>query len=139
MEPSKARGESKRGSILLFVFSALLIFLILAVSWVPDSRMTELHWLPRWVAALADRDPNIRTAVPFIPVAFLLLLGFSWRGVKSPVLWSVGVCGVCVLLSESGQLFLPSRTADVRDLLWGMSGACVGVVSAWVSIHLTHL
>ena len=136
METSETTRESRTGSILLFVFSGLLIFLILVVSWAPDSRMTELHWLPGWIAALADRDPNIRTAVPFIPVAFFLSLGFSWNEVKSPARWTMGVCGVCLFLSEFGQIFLPHRTADVRDLLWGMAGTGVGAAIARVSIRL---
>ena len=109
----------------------LLILLILAASWSPDSRMTALRWVPGWAAEWADRDPNLRTAVPFIPLAFLLMRGFAWRGWKWPALWSVGVCGVCLGLSELGQVFLPSRTADVADLIWGGAGILVGVLAAW--------
>ena len=93
--------------------------------------MTALGWVPTWLAALADRDPNLRTAVPFIPLAFLLMQGFAWRGWKWPALGSVLVSGVCLGLSELGQVFLPFRTADVADLLWGGAGILVGVGIAW--------
>ena len=116
----------------LWAMALLLVLLILAASWTPDSRMTALRWVPGWLAEWADRDPNHRTAIPFIPLAFLLMRGFAWRGLKWPALGSVLVCGVCLGLSELGQVFLPSRTADVRDLLWGGAGIAVGMMLAWL-------
>jgi hypothetical protein len=124
--PEKRQGWKRRGMV-LWSLSGGLMALILTASWAPDSRMTELRWVPAWLAALADRDPNIRTAAPFIPLAFLLMRGFAWRGRKWPVLWSVLVCGMCLGLSELGQVFLPHRTADVADLLWGGTGILIGV------------
>jgi VanZ family protein len=111
----------------------LLILLILAASWSPDSRMTALLWVPGWLAALADRDPNFRTALPFIPLAFLLAWGFAWRGWKWPVMGSMLVSGACLGAAELGQLFLPARTADVADLMWGAAGIAVGLVLACVA------
>ncbi len=130
--PIAALGHPReRRGIVLLILAAGLVVLVTAASWAPDSRMTELRWLPEWIARLADRDPNIRTAVPFIPLAFLLVRGFVRRGWKWPVMGAVLVCGVCLGLSELGQVFLQSRTADVADLLWGGAGILLGVVAAW--------
>ncbi|MCF7676100.1 MAG: VanZ family protein [Akkermansiaceae bacterium] len=117
--------------MILFALSGAFIVMIMAASWAPDSQMTKLRWIPGWAARLADRDPNIRTAIPFIPLAFLLVRGFVWRGVKWPLGWAVLVSGVCLGLSELGQRFLPHRTADVNDLMWGGAGIALGTVLAW--------
>jgi VanZ like family len=120
-----ARPRDRRGMVLLFL-SAGLVWLILLASWAPDSRMTALRWVPGWLANWADRDPNLRTAIPFIPLAFLLTHGFRSCKLKWPAAWAVLLCGLCLLFSEFGQVFLPLRTADVRDLLWGGVGIAVG-------------
>jgi hypothetical protein len=105
--------------------------LVLMVSWAPASQMSKLTWIPKWVGGLADRDPNFRTAVQFVPLAFFLFLGFSGTGLKWPLLWSVLVSGLCLGLSEFGQRFLPMRTADVKDLIWGTVGIAGGTLLAW--------
>ena len=115
------------GRCLVFCFlSGVLVILTLVASWAPDSRMTELHWIPGWLAALADRDPNCRTAIPFIPMAFLLVHAFARLDFKRALLGASMVSLLCLGLSEFGQIFIPRRTADVMDLLWGGAGIAVG-------------
>jgi len=115
-----------------FAFSCLLVALILAASWAPESQMTKLGWVPKWAGMLADLSPNIRTAVPFIPLAFVLVLAFARRGFKWAVAGSVLICCVCVAVSECGQVFLPNRTADLKDLMWGGVGTVMGAGFGWV-------
>ena len=116
-----------------FALAVVLLSLIVVASWASDSRMTALRWVPGWIAAFADRDPNIRTAVPFIPLEFLLAQGMASRGVGRPLAWSMAGCVVCLGLSEFGQRFVPHRTADVKDLMWGGAGILIGAGMAWVS------
>lgn len=130
-EPVKTEPAKWRSMAFLFL-AGLLMVLILAASWAPDSRMAALRWVPDCIARLADRDPNLRTAVPFIPLAFLLVRGCARSNLKWPLAWAVGVSAVCLGLSEFGQVFLPLRTADAKDLLWGGVGIAVGTVLAWV-------
>ena len=124
---------SKWRPAMLLTLAGVLICIILAASWAPESQITQLRWVPGWIGNLADRDPNIRTAIPFIPLAFLLFLGFSRTKVKWPIAGSVTVCGLCLVLSELGQRFIPHRTADVKDLLWGGGGIAVGTALAWAA------
>ena len=122
-------------SILIFALAAVLILMIFAVSWAPDSRVTTLRWVPGWIADLADRDPNNRTAIPFIPLAFLLVRGFKGYKPNGSLAWPLMISGLCLGLSEFGQKFIPHRTADVRDLLWGGIGILIGTAMAWISSH----
>ena len=130
-DPTAAEKRSaKWRAVACLVFAGVVVVLIFAASWAPESQMTKLRWMPEWAARFADRDPNIRTAVPFIPLAFLLVLGFQGSKLKWPHVWAVTVGGLCLVLSELGQRFLPQRTADVKDLLWGGLGIVVGTVIA---------
>ena len=129
--PAPKPSAPARSWVFLALAAALMV-LILAASWASDSRMTQLGWVPRWVAELADRDPNIRTAIPFIPLAFLLVHGFACRGIKRPLMLSLVLCLVCVGVAELGQAFLPGRTGDVRDVLWGGAGGVTGIAAAWL-------
>jgi VanZ family protein len=128
--PASAPSVAARSWVWLAA-AALLMVLILAASWAADSRMTQLRWVPRWVAALADRDPNMRTAIPFMPLAFLLARGLAGRGVRRPLVAAMLVCLACVALAEFGQRFLPGRTGDLVDVLWGGAGAMAGTAAAW--------
>lgn len=134
MTPPSAEPREKRLSIggrrLIFALVALFVLLIVLASWAPDSQMTKLPWIPGWIAQLADRAPNLRTAVPFMPLAGLLFLGLSAVGLKRPLLSTLTICGVILCLSEFGQTFLPNRTVDWKDLLWGTVGILLGVTAA---------
>ena len=132
---SEQKRYPNRRGLAFFVLSGVLVILITIASWVSDSRMTALRWVPGWMGDWADRDPNIRTAIPFIPLAFLLTQGFASCKLKRPLVWSVILSSACLGLSEFGQIFLPNRTADVRDLVWGGTGILMGTGMAWVTSH----
>ncbi len=127
----------KTGSRGALVLGAVLIAMVLAASWAPESQMSLLPWIPSWAADWADQDPNIRTAIPFVPLA--VLLGYAFVGhvfadirIRWALTASAGVCVICLALSELGQVFLPNRTADWKDLLWGAAGILIGTVIAAV-------
>ena len=117
-------------SVGAFLLSTVLIVMVLRLSWAPASQMSLVAWVPGWIGELADQDPNMRTAVPFIPLAFLL--GYSMSGLegKHGLVLSGLLCLACLLIAELGQVFLPDRTADWEDLLWGSFGILVGTLIA---------
>ena len=133
------KSPSKLRAAMVLTLAGVLMGLIMAASWTPESQMTKLSWVPKWVAILADRAPNLRTAVPFVPLAFLLVLGFTDQNIRWPVTGAVLTSGTCLLLSEFGQRFLPHRTADVKDLMWGGVGIVIGTSLAWGLRSLIHL
>jgi glycopeptide antibiotics resistance protein len=121
------KRPSKWRATLPFALAGVFVILIMAASWAPESQMTKLSWIPGWIANLADREPNIRTAIPFIPLAFLLFRGLSARRVKRPLIGALMTCTLLLFLAELGQNFLPHRTADVKDLMWGGVGIGLGI------------
>ena len=125
--------------IFCIILSGVLLALTLVASWAPESQMEKLRWIPDWLAAFADRDPDFRTAIPFIPLMFFLVSGFYRIRVKRPIVWSVAVGGLCLCLAEFGQRFLPHRTADVKDLLWGGVGIVVGLMVGSLSVKVWTL
>jgi hypothetical protein len=112
--------------ILLFVGAALIFYL----SWLPDPQIGLSNFVPDWIAEWADAKSNetIRTSVPFIFLG--LLIGF-WllRGenfLKQWLLYWLLLIAI-VLVAELGQLFLPNRIFDWRDVAWGACGAAGGM------------
>ena len=131
VQGTDATKRRKIESVLSLVIAGVVMVLILLASWVSDSRMTELRWLPGWIARLADRDPNIRTAIPFIPLTFLLAHALARLGLKRALLGASVASAICLGLSEFGQIFIPGRTADKMDLRWGGAGILLGLGAAW--------
>ena len=129
--------HTKEGrSWLIWIPALLLVALILAASWVPESRMVRQSWIPEWLGNWADRSPNLRTLVPFVPLAFLFYRGSLGCRVGHPVMWSVAASLVCLTLAEFGQFWLPGRTPDLVDFGWGSLGIVLGLFFGWVLGHL---
>jgi len=111
----------------LVALAICIVLIVLGASWVPESQMTRLPWLPTWLANIADFHPQLRTAVPFIPLALVLGSLLALAGVRHPDRTAFIICLLCVGIAEAGQIFLPSRTADLRDVLCGALGALGGI------------
>jgi VanZ family protein len=108
-----------------------MVVLVFYFSWVADPAMVAIKWLPVGVAKWADRHDTLRTGVALVPlgllVGILLVVGGRlrrdwWRG------W-FAMAGV-VVMAEVGQLFTPRRVFDLKDILWGIAGAAVGLAIA---------
>ena len=103
--------------------------LVLALSWVPDSRMGRLPFMPGWLGDWLDSGGGVntlRTGLAMAVAAAFIHLASSSRG----GLRSVGLAAALLLAAEGGQLFLDSRQASIGDLGSGLVGSVVGVVCA---------
>lgn len=89
--------------------------------------MTTIGWVPVWLAEIADFDPNLRTAVPFIPLSLVLAVLFNRSGIRRPARFAFICCFGLVGVAELGQIVLPARTADWRDVGWGLIGTLLGL------------
>ena len=126
-------------SLSFFVAILLLVVGIFAASWADNSSMTALQWLPQEVGQWADREPNFRTAFPFVGLAFFLaLIFFEWSRPWGAVL-AVILSLLVLAAAEVGQLALPGRTADWKDIGWGSVGIASGLLIAVILDGISRL
>lgn len=120
---------------LLIGCAAVLILgaaLVLYLSWVPDSRMALIPWMPHWLGAWADDSrENSRTAYPLVMLGAItgvwLILNNAGRRLM-PWIASWGALIAIVAIAELGQLWIPRRDFTFEDIGWGALGAGAGLL-----------
>lgn len=100
-------------------------------SWVDSPKLGYNYFVPNFMAEWVDKEVNynMRTAVPLLIVGFFsgLTLVIHQKNRYSWVCtWLV--LALLVSLAEIGQLFLPLRSFDIRDVFWGTLGAGFGLL-----------
>ncbi len=124
--------------LLALVVSGLMVYL----SWIPDSRMELVPWIPHWLASWADSGGSastMRTAVPVAFASFLFALIGRLMDWKYWRVSGVGSALILVMLAEAGQFFLPQRSPNWGDVLWGVAGAVAGLVVGVAVVVLSRL
>ncbi|GEM_PF-6859402 len=96
--------------------------------------------MPNFVAKWADMEVNynIRTAIPLLVVGLctgLILVVYK----KSSYSWFLSwlVLTALVFVAELGQLFLPLRSFDLGDVIWGAFGAGFGLLLVLIGKFLS--
>ncbi|MCA0365862.1 MAG: hypothetical protein LCH67_17615 [Bacteroidetes bacterium] len=110
-----------------WVLIGVLMGFTLYCSWVPLPQMEKMGIFPGWLSAWADAPQNqdLRTAVPFLFMGFLISLRF-----KKIRLWlGITLAGASLLLAEAGQLFLVKRHFSWLDIGYGLAGLLIGTFS----------
>jgi len=111
-------------SILIFI----LILIVLFFSWLKNPNFDQIAVIPSWLNNWSNLHGRIRTAVPFIPLGFILnTYRKKWKLSISGLL----LCLIVVVIAELGQYLIPTRYPDIFDVLFGILGALLGM-----SIHL---
>ncbi|UFH54592.1 VanZ family protein [Spirosoma sp. KNUC1025] len=115
-----------------FIYLLLIVGIILVfyLSWVQDSDLIHVWFMPDWLASWTDKkaNENIRTGVPFIFLgmfAGLLPTRTQRLMARWAIVWLILV-GV-VILAELGQLLLPDRVFSWEDIGWGALGSIIGL------------
>jgi len=119
---------------------ATLLVLTVYLSLRSSSHMTELGWMPGWLAQWADRNGDARTAVPYFLLALLWArIPVEIEGGRRTFLLS-GIMLMWILLAatEGLQYFLPRRTPSWPDMGWGTAGILTGIVLGCVLLKWTH-
>jgi hypothetical protein len=118
------------------LFFALLLVgagLVLYLSWVTRPQMSTIWFVPDWVANWADerRNDTLRTAVPFVPLGWLVGAWLIWHNRPwRQWLLAWGALVTLVTLAEAGQLFRYMRSFDLDDIAWGAAGSLLGLGTA---------
>ena len=114
---------------LLITSSVIMTGVIFYFSWVPDPNIGNLvilhdHWFSDWI----NEYGNLRTAIPFFVFALFFEFLYPWNSLKSRIILIV-VSLIIVFIAETGQLLLPNRHFDLMDIVFGLSGTALGLLT----------
>ncbi|OXA74389.1 hypothetical protein B0A67_01010 [Flavobacterium aquidurense] len=118
--------------------STIIIFLLVCTgsifyySWIHNPGLETETYLPLWIRKWSNEYYNLRTAVPFVVLGYLLevwqrLSNAAGAANQSPFrLKNFIIIAVVVCLAEGGQFFIATRQPDFMDVFFGISGGIFG-------------
>lgn len=117
--------------IVLFIFVIVAVFYF---SWLPDPSFKNETYLPKWLLNWSDNYYNLRTAIPFLAVGFLLE-AFTQNKDSNEIDYSknwnfiqnIGISTIIVCIAEGGQFLIQKRNPDLMDVFYGILGSLIGV------------
>ena len=112
-------------------------------SWLPDPKLASETYLPVWLSHWSNEHFNLRTAVPFVGLGFLLEI----RGATSAhnktttakrltLLFHTVLAAIIVSLAEAGQYGILNRHPDGMDMLFGILGSVSGALVYYIGAAL---
>ena len=110
--------------IIKTLIAILFILIIFYLSWLKNSNFEKITFLPNWLNNWSNIHGQLRTAVPFIPLGFLLN-SYKKNGMS---LSGLLICFLVVCVAEFGQLFIPTRVPDIIDIFFGLVGSILGMI-----------
>lgn len=114
--------------LLLFVIGVVFYF-----SWLPDPGFKNESYLPEWILNWSNRYYNLRTAIPFVAVGFLLQAYAQHKSSNRinhdknlNFIQNTAIAAVIVCIAEGGQFLIQRRSQDVMDVFYGIIGSVAG-------------
>ncbi|MDA6071520.1 VanZ family protein [Flavobacterium sp. AC] len=126
----KTKNGWKKSTIIIFLLGC--IGSIFYYSWIHNPGLETETYLPLWIRKWSNEYYNLRTAVPFVVLGFLLevwqrLSTVSGSVNRSPFrLKTLIIITLVVCLAEGGQFFIATRQPDFMDVFFGISGGILG-------------
>jgi glycopeptide antibiotics resistance protein len=112
-----------------------LVATVFYLSWLPNGHLGKETYLPLWLINWSNTYFNLRTAIPFTALVFLLearhsITDKSFRGKRTLPFWVINtiIATVIVCLAEGGQFFISNRHPDIKDIAFGILGSLLGCV-----------
>jgi len=123
---------SKKRILFIFIFVVVIIFYF---SWLPDPSLKNELYLPRWLLKWSDHYYNLRTAIPFFALGFLLE-AYTKQKSSNEIKYSknlnfiqnIGIATIIVCIAEGGQFLIRKRSPDLMDVFYGILGSLIGVL-----------
>ena len=107
------------------IIAILFILIIFYLSWLRNPNFERIGFIPKWLNDWSNIHGQLRTAVPFIPLGFLLNT-YKKKWIIS--LTGLLICFLVVCIAEIGQFFIITRVTDTVDIFFGVVGALFGMV-----------
>ncbi len=114
----------------------ILFFVIVAVfyySWLPNPDLRNETYLPKWLLNWSNYYYNVRTAVPFVALGYLLETYSNKRSTneinlekKMIFIQNIGIAAVVACIAEGGQFLIKRRSPDLMDVFFGIIGSIIG-------------
>lgn len=119
---------SKKSVLFIFVIASIFYF-----SWLPDPSFKNEAYLPKWLLKWSDHYYNLRTAIPFLAVGFLLE-AYSQQKSSNEInfnknlnfIQNLGIATIIVCIAEAGQFLIQNRNPDLMDVFYGILGSLIG-------------
>lgn len=116
--------------LLLFVIGAVFYY-----SWISDPSLMSETYLPKWLVDWSNNNYNVRTAVPFIALGYLLE-AYKLHNNSNEVnvnkhlnfIQIMGIAAIIVCIAEGGQTMIKRRNPDLMDVFYGILGSLIGAL-----------
>ncbi|MFV5693054.1 hypothetical protein ACM55K_13590 [Flavobacterium sp. LT1R49] len=114
--------------LLFFVIATVFYF-----SWLSDPSLESETYLPKWLLNWSNDYYNLRTAIPFVVVGFLLE-AYTEHIRSNPInhnknsnfMQNIGIATIIVCIAEGGQFLIQKRNPDLMDVFFGILGSFIG-------------
>jgi hypothetical protein len=119
--------------LILLVLVQACISVVFYFSWLTSPDLGTETYLPSWLHEWSNYYYNLRTAVLFVAIGFLLEMASRIKNPtaslkKNPRLFiqnsSISAAAVCI--AEGGQFFIQNRSPDGMDVFFGIQGRGIG-------------
>ncbi len=131
-------NSNKIARIFLFYIIIILIGAIFYYSWLPNPSLNTEIYLPIWLRNWSNVYFNLRTAVPFVTLGFVLEFrsGLTTNATKNSWKYNILFATTIVSIAEVGQFFTNKRQPDIWDVFYGVAGALAGRICYLIFIKL---
>lgn len=121
---------SKKIVLLLLLVTVSIVFYY---SWQSDPSLESNTYLPRWLLNWSNEYYNLRTAIPFLAVGFLLEAYSQNRGSRemnynknASFMQNLGIATMIAFVAEGGQFLIQNRVPDLMDVFYATTGSLIG-------------
>lgn len=114
--------------VLSFVIGGVFYF-----SWILDPTLETETYIPTGILDWSNEYYNLRTAVPFVVLDFLLEAYTNRKNSfyanpnkRVSFMQNIGISTVIAFIAEGGQFLIHSRSPDMMDVYFAIVGSLIG-------------